>query len=351
MRNIIKMSFKRINWGFHLTIWLLLVIVPSLISPGPPQGIERINAYLWLLPILGRGIIVLFVFYLNYLYLIPNYLFKGFYNTYIVSSIVLVLILIFIPFFIESFLIVPPFPIKGIPTGTKGATIRPATIFFESQFLTIIAAHLAAIGLSLKNRWEFTEKEKLAAELSYLRTQINPHFLFNTLNGIYSMTIDKAPQAAEMVDKLAEMMRYTLKEAHFEYIPLNDEINHITNYIELQKLRFDKSVKLTFNYKGNFLEHQIAPLLLIPFIENAFKHGVNSEQESEIIIQIDMLNDDLKLFVYNKKVEVDKLFNEKSGLGIINTQSRLNLIYFQKHTLTIIDIADNYSILLKIKLK
>jgi LytS/YehU family sensor histidine kinase len=224
-------------------------------------------------------------------------------------------------------------------------------LLFANNLLMFIVTFLASIGLRLNSQWKQTEKERLSAQLSYLKTQINPHFLFNTLNSIYAVTIVKVPKGAEMVAKLSEMMRYALKETQSDFVSLEKEINYINNYIDLQKIRFDKSIKYSYIVEGEYDNNQIAPLLLIPFIENAFKHGVNSEQDSNIRIKISITNNELNLHVTNNKVDIESLPEEKSGLGIKNTKHRLELIYPSKHLLVISETETLFDVLLHIELK
>ena len=214
-----------------------------------------------------------------------------------------------------------------------------------------LLAIVSSILFTVYNRLKQTEKEKLSAQIASLKSQINPHFLFNTLNNIYATAIDTSPKAADMVDKLSEMMRYAMKDTQQDFVLLEDEINYISNFIELQKLRLDRSVKLEYNSLSNIPALQIAPMLLIPFIENAFKHGVNSEQKSHIKIEIAMNKAEFQLIVVNNKVRVQQDISERSGLGITNTWHRLNLIYPSKHLLVIDDTEKEFSVSLHINLQ
>jgi LytS/YehU family sensor histidine kinase len=153
-----------------------------------------------------------------------------------------------------------------------------------------------------------------------------------------------------MVNKLSDIMRYTMKDTQQDFVLLEEEINYVNNYIELQKIRLDKNVKLDYTINGNFTIHQIAPMLLIPFIENAFKHGVNPEQNSHIKIDLALHENELKILVVNQKVPTQRETFEKSGLGIENTKHRLELIYPENHQLSIIDTEHEYSVILCLNL-
>jgi len=210
---------------------------------------------------------------------------------------------------------------------------------------------VSVILFTVYNRLKETEKEKLFAQIASLKSQINPHFLFNTLNNIYATAIDVLPKTADMIDKLSEMMRYTMEDTQQNFVLLEDELNYVTNYIELQKLRLDRRVKLHYQSLDKIPTLQIAPMLLIPFIENAFKHGVNAEQKSSIDIEILITNTQLQLRVINTKVNVQKDTTERSGLGIENTKYRLNLIYPAKHLLAIHNTAKEFSVSLHLNLQ
>lgn len=225
--------------------------------------------------------------------------------------------------------------------------------WFEiSQILAMFCAVLfVSLAIRLNNQWRQVEKEKLNTELSYLRAQVNPHFLFNTLNSIYALAIEKSDETAEAITKLSSMMRYVLSETNKPFISLEKEINYISDYIELQKLRLGDTIKLKYTVLGKPNGKQIAPLILMTFIENAFKHGVNPEENSTILIEIDMRTNELILTVDNKKVTANRTdLQYQGGLGIVNTRSRLQLLYPSKHELTIADEETDYLICLKIKL-
>jgi LytS/YehU family sensor histidine kinase len=188
------------------------------------------------------------------------------------------------------------------------------------------------------------------SELSFLKAQINPHFLFNTLNSIYSLAIQRSDATPDAVVKLSGMMRYVLQDAQYETVSLQSEVNYIKDYIELQKLRLDKSVKLIFTQEGDLTGKKIAPLILISFIENAFKYGVNSEEDSEIVIRIKS-EKEFSLFVKNNKVRSYSSDEPNTGLGIKNTRKRLELLYPGLHTLEISDNEKEFSVNLVIRLK
>jgi LytS/YehU family sensor histidine kinase len=236
------------------------------------------------------------------------------------------------------------------PNDMSEAMKRTRPLAFSNLILLFLMALISSIGLAMNNRLKEMEKEKLTAQLAYLQSQVNPHFLFNTLNGIYAVTIGKAPKAAEMVEKLSGMMRYSLQQTPQETVELSKEIEYLNNYIELQKIRFGDAVDLRCDIYSVKAHWQIAPLLLIPFIENAFKHGVNTEEDSHIDIRLHVTGNTLLLDVFNKKVNLDLSTHVKSGLGISNTRNRLQLIYPNKHSLQIADTENGFRVSLQIEL-
>jgi LytS/YehU family sensor histidine kinase len=195
---------------------------------------------------------------------------------------------------------------------------------------------------------------KTAADLQFLRSQINPHFLFNALNTIYGTALqENAERTAEGVQKLGDMMRFMLHENQEDRISLQKEINYLTNYIELQKLRtqVSKDIDISFTVKQENCEHTIAPMLLIPFVENAFKHGISLRERSWIKINISCDTEHVYFDVYNSvhPRREDDPEKDRPGIGLDNVKQRLSLLYPQQHELQIRSTATEYFIHLTIK--
>lgn len=330
----------------HVIGWMIFLSIPFLFSPEPPPEIKHEFGKLYVLPVLTNGLFLIIVFYFNYFILIPKFLFTNQYVIYTLSCLGFIGIKLISPVFIMAFFHKPPENI--LPHNPNMRYMMPMA--FSNSVLMYVIVFLASIGLRLNNRWKLTEQKRLESELSSLKSQINPHFLFNTLNSIYAETLGKSDNATEMLLKLSDLMRYALTEAHHDKVPLQKEIDYITNYIELQKIRLASKAKLEYNIEGDANALQIAPFLLIPFIENAFKYGVNAEQNSAIRIDLKIKNNELNLLVFNNKVETDKSLQETFGLGIKNTRQRLALIYPLKHLLSINDSEKEYCVTLHINL-
>lgn len=343
------MKAKRLTLAIHALIWVLLLIIPYASTDqvftvlDPASDIK----YLLLCSILSTVLIV--TFYFNYLFLIPRYLLPKKYWLYFLFLLLAIALVLSISG--ALFLFFFPNLNPGTSADTDPIIEKIIPVVIINAISLWLLAIVSSILFTVHNRLRQTEKEKLTAQIASLRSQINPHFLFNTLNNIYATAIDAAPRAADMVGKLSEMMRYTMKDTQQDFVLLEDEITYINNYIELQKLRLDRNVRLEYHSLEYIVDLEIAPMLMIPFIENAFKHGVNSEQKSHIKIKITMNKTELQLIVVNNKVNVQLDTSERSGLGIENTRHRLNLIYPSKHLLVINDTEKEFYVSLHINLQ
>ncbi len=204
------------------------------------------------------------------------------------------------------------------------------------------------------NRIEALQAERNKMELAFLRSQVDPHFLFNTLNSLYALSLDEnGVKTADGIARLGGLMRYGLNDSQADYILLNKEIEYIQNYIELQQLRTTENTQVSCSINindGLYGKEKIAPMLLIPFIENAFKYGVNPSQTSKIDLQIDLKNQHLSMSVMNNVVNEPGAMNS-GGLGINNAKNRLALLYPGKHELIISENQSNGGKTYKVELQ
>lgn len=194
------------------------------------------------------------------------------------------------------------------------------------------------------------EKEKVSTELSFLKAQINPHFFFNTLNNIYALTSLNVESAQKAIHMLSAMMRYVLYDSRKELTTLSQEIRFVENYIELMRLRLPEKVTVIFEKPEDMQQELIAPMLLLPYVENAFKHGISSQQPCTIYIQITVRQNLLNMHVKNTVFETNSLKLEGSGIGMANTQRRLELMYPGKHRVDISKTAGEYLVNFKLNL-
>lgn len=328
----------------HIVGCIAFLAIPILFRPGAMDDFNVFDDLRSRIDFVSYVLLILF-FYLNFFVLVPRLYFKNEYLFFGLAVVICFLIIAFLPDAIVPF---KPMMHRPPPPKPKGGffMFKPGNVF-----LLFLIVFFFSLILRISSRWKQTEKEKLGAELAYLKAQINPHFLFNTLNSIYSLAIIKSDQTASAIVKLSGMMRYVINEAHHDYVSLEKEISYIRSYIELQKIRFGDAIKISFLVKGDTSGKTIAPLILISFVENAFKHGVNAEENSDIKIRIDIDDDSLLLEVSNNKVFVQQTDENKSGLGIENTKSRLQLLYPSRHTLNIRNNETDFIVLLELKLK
>jgi hypothetical protein len=199
-------------------------------------------------------------------------------------------------------------------------------------------------------QWKWLQNlkaEKSKTELSLLRTQINPHFFFNTLNNLYALTIKNSKQAPEVILKLSDMMRYTIYEGEKETVKIGDEIEYLQNYIELHKIRYRKTVEITFNHNINS-GLTVSPLLFIILLENAFKHGIDSLSENAFV-NIDLYEEDKFIYFKIENNFDPKEKSESGGIGLKNLKRRLSLLYKDSHEITVDKTDNTYKTSLKIK--
>ena len=232
--------------------------------------------------------------------------------------------------------------------------IETSDFFAQSRIIIVLSCYSFFIKFTIE--WIKYQKQKAdlinqnqASELALLRSQVNPHFLFNTLNNIYSLVLKKSEDAPTAMMKLSSIMRYMLYESNAEKVLLEKEIEYINSFIELQKLRISDSgfVELTIN--GNISNRLIAPMLLIPFIENAFKHGSKNVKSPGIIINFKMEQNKILFEVINYFSTSDSFDKDKiGGIGLSNIKRRLELIYHNKHKLDINIDKNKYKINLEL---
>lgn len=206
--------------------------------------------------------------------------------------------------------------------------------------------------LETRHRLQQLQREKLTTELTALKAQINPHFLFNSLNNLYALALDQDSRTPEIILRLSEMMRYMLYESNSEQVPLEKELHYLQNYLEMQRLRLPPSSVIEWMTIGPIDKYSIAPLLLLPFVENAFKHGTKGKNQPAFVqISVEIAEEKLLFKVNNIKGEtVDPTLPIEGGIGLSNVRRRLDLLYPQKHQLHIRDAEKDYSIELQIDL-
>ena len=338
----------------HIFIWFFFILASLMQFYESPFKIGNDFFVQW-----ATGIVL---FYLNYYYFVPNMLLQKKHWQYFAILIVLMTIFIvvralcFMPEFNEM---VRPriFDIHGKEIIENKMFQKKQPLFFRVMpaffYLSIIAIstiiRILSEYFSNQQHKMFVESQRTTAELIYLRKQTNPHFLFNTLNSIYSLAHKKSDLVPEAIVTLSELMRYMLYETDNKTVLLEKEINYIQNYIELQKLRLNNIENIYVNIHGETKNKFIEPLLLISFIENAFKYGTDYKGNTRVKIKIVIDENNLDFWVENR-VEKNVSDPENSGIGISNIKNRLKLLYPDSHTLIIEEKDQNYSVHLNLKL-
>ena len=232
------------------------------------------------------------------------------------------------------------------------------SFFYNTYYNFSIAIFYLAfsVALHLSKAWYFQrelirkmEFERLSSELDYLRSQINPHFVFNSINTVYFQIDKKNVNARESLSAFSELLRYQLYECNGNEIPIEKEILYLQNYIALQRMRKDENYNISFAVGDNLQGFKISPLLLIPFVENAFKHVSHHPENNQVRILARRHEDNFELSVFNTK-ESKIIVNGHSGIGLKNARRRLELLYTNRHKLTIDDTADSYEVNLSLKI-
>lgn len=270
--------------------------------------------------------------YFNVFYLIPKFLSGknlGKYLLFLLGAVVAATMGKVVVFYLFS------------PQGDKGIWVKNQSFIFLSFFLVTTVSTIAKIIAD----WARYQREKqeiatktVTSELQFLRSQINPHFLFNTLNSLYALTLKKSDIAPEIVLKLSEMMRYMLYECNEKTVLLSNEINYIKNYLDLERLRHGAGADIQLTISGDITDQRIAPLFFIPFLENSFKHGLNHQLKKGFVhINLQVFEKKVHFSIRNSKPEQMPLAPSKraGGFGLANVKHRLELIYPDKHQLRV----------------
>lgn len=328
---------------YHTIFWVVLLVLLMLIE-GTQQS--------FLFTFSNEIINILFyagIVYFNLIYLIPNYLSKNRFLTY--ASLLLLATLIITPLKMIVFY----FKFSNYPALQSQLIANQTNYFLITFFIAGASTLFKIITDWVRNVQERQELETrtIQTELRFLKSQINPHFLFNTLNSLYALTLKKSEKAPEIVIKLSEMMRYMLYECNEKRVYLSNEIHYIRNYLDLEKLRQGQNVDIEFEVTGNVSEQKIAPLMFIPFIENSFKHGLSNQiLHGFVHIKMKVENHKVDFYIENSKPDALPHQNHRrsGGIGLVNVRRRLDIMYPNNYELTIHDNPKSYAVNLKLDL-
>ncbi|TFF36860.1 sensor histidine kinase [Mucilaginibacter psychrotolerans] len=294
-------------------------------------------------------------------WLLPRYLFVGKYLLFFLMTVPLVLLSTLVSRGIGLTFVIP-YMIKQHYATDPDYIRENSRPFFTMLFdfplyINAFKGTNLIIGFVLAIKffkmWYERKQSALVAELSALKAQVHPHFLFNTLNNLYALSLSQSPKSPQVILGLSDLLRYMLYECNTGEVPLEKEVFMMQQYVKLEKLRYEDRIDLSFNITGNLRNKMIAPLLMLPFIENAFKHGA-SETMGQVWITIDIAvkGESLKLKVANNNPEKQQATpGEAHGLGLKNVAKRLALLYPGTSNLKIIDEDDTFLIVLDLDLK
>jgi len=371
-------SGKFLKPAIHILFWGLVIIAPYLFR-NPNTWIGFSN---WHYRIMINNIFLAGLFYLNAYFLYPSLYQRKKVVLYVLSLIVVVLGILFLSRYIDGVLALeqpvrPDAPMhmrhmRGGGMGNNGFggnRLHPGMAFrrlqrgWDAWYFTNILLYLCIIGVSIsyriitdssdqeKNRKE-KENEGLKTELSFLRSQVSPHFIFNILNNMVSLARKKSDMLEPSLIELSGLMRYMLYENDDEKVSLSREVQYLKSYIALQTLRFGDDVTITFNPQDNLDDYYIEPMLLAPFVENAFKHGGDADNDPQINIMLSV-NAETQLLDFKVMNSVEAVIQSKdktSGIGLANVRRRLELLYGENYKLEIIHNDKVFIADLKIKL-
>ncbi|MGV8096016.1 MAG: sensor histidine kinase [Mangrovibacterium sp.] len=356
------LSDKKLTVGLHILAWAFIVIIPQYLINAYAGGRDSHFLYQFY----SNTVIYGAVFYLNYLWLVPRFFFKDSKKQYILLVIAVIALSCILLYVINNYLF---FDLERerqmdqiMKELNKGMEVRKPPIrelrIFNYFYSSILICGFS-LGLSIleklsqneKQRKEL-EKEKLNSELAFLKNQISPHFFFNTLNNIYSLIGFDTEEARHAVLKLSKLMRYLLYESEHGESKLSDEVAFLTNYIDLMKLRLGSKVELNISLPENDHDLLIPPLLFIPFVENAFKHGISYRERSFIDIRMSVEDNRILFYARNSLGAGTPAGGDvHSGIGLENVKKRLNLLFPGSHTLNIEQTSDEFDVELLLEIK
>ena len=293
------------------------------------------------------------VVYINIYYLIPRFILRKKYWTYI-GYLSLILILVYLVRTGLNYLLVTREIWPEADDGGRFLELNHviAVVLGELYVLGFATAIKLVIDWSIeKRRNEDLAQLQLSTELKYLRTQIQPHFFFNTLNNLYALTLKKSDKAPRLVIKLSEMMQYVLYEVTSSRASLLQEINHINNFIDIERMRYNDSVECELDITGNIEDVEVPPLLFLSFVENCFKHGLRKNDFVKINMSFEIVNKNYLKFKLSNNFNPNAENKEKHGIGIVNAKRRLSLLFFNDYELKTEVIGDIYKLYLKIPVR
>ncbi len=354
------LSDRRLTVSLHVLAWAFIVIIPQYLINTYAGGRDTHFLYQFYANTVVYGA----VFYLNYLWLVPGFFFREGKLKYFLLVTAVIVAACMALYLTNKYLFFDPERerqidqvMKEINKGMemKKPPMRQLRMFNHFYSSILICGFSLGLGVldklsqNEKQRKEL-EKEKLNSELAFLKNQISPHFFFNTLNNIYSLIGFNTEEAREAVLKLSKLMRYLLYESEHGESKLREEIAFLKHYIDLMRLRVGSKVELRISLPENHDELLVPPLLFVPFVENAFKHGISYRERSFIDIRMTVENNRILFYVRNSLGTGSQRGDVYSGIGLENVKKRLNLLFPGRHSLKTGQTSDEFEAELMIEL-
>ncbi len=292
------------------------------------------------------------VVYINVYYLIPKMILRKRYWTYLLSITAMLAIVYLLRTGLNYLLVTKDIWPEAESVGNfMQLNHIIAVVLGELYVIGFVSAIKLVIDWSVeKQRNEDLAKLQLSTELKYLRTQIQPHFFFNTLNNLYALTLKKSDHAPQLVIKISDMMQYVLYEVNSTKAYLLEEINYINNFIDISRLRFNEQINFETEISGDIEDVQVPPLLFLTFIENCFKHGLKDSEVVDVKMSFEVVNNYLEFRLSNTFNAQSRVKNEK-GIGIANSQRRLSLLFANNYVLETRVRESTYHLFLKIPIQ
>lgn len=333
--------FARRRWSIHLLFWLAILLLYAVFFGRQNNNYAQTFFFVGLLMPVTIGL----TYFFNY-FLIPRYLITGRYPAFILYSLYALLTALFLAMMVVllTFMVMARVHIHQMDPASLD-------IFFLLTSLLMVVFLAAAIKMvnhwrKSKEEYQQLMRERVETELKLLKAQLNPHFLFNTLNNLYYLTTQKSDRAPQAVLQLSEILDYVLHAGKSDFVPLPSELHQVNNYIALEMLRYEGRVTLKEHVEGDLQKYQIPPMTLVGLVENAFKHGVMPLAAGAWIrLSVHAAEDSLRVSVCNSR----KQGPVNPGVGLANLTSQLSLLYGPNHTLRIEQHNDEFLVNLTLK--
>lgn len=335
----------------HIAAWAAFLAIPALLFPRPsgggparppdiPTEAEPAQAFFFV----TLNLLLICFFYLNYLVLIPRLWTRQrrwWYFGCITGCFLLLQTLIFV----LNAVVLSQFLPDMRQHFNHNMGMFASLVMFALAWAASSGIRLSAEWKKAEDRRRESENARLNAELTQLKSQLNPHFLFNTLHGIYTLALAKNDAAPDAVLKLSYLLRYVMAETNVDFVPLERDLEHLRHFVALHQMRLTAKTPVSFKVEGDLSAHRIAPLLLLPFVENAFKFGTSAREESPIDISVKIEGNVLEFICQN---HIRSTISDSTGIGIANTRRRLDLLYAGRYVLEIRERAGLFRVELKI---